>query len=312
MNEKTINENYDDALKSLKQINNEMFYDNLKERLEKNLKNYEESYSENVKKVKDMETIINRLPMQLENQSKEFSARLINNSNQKLEETSGRLNELYSEQIDGYNVILKTGIQSFQKLGLAFENVYNAFNTGVTSFIKKDEELLKSYQLWIKNSELTLKEHRKELDIQINAQLKQNEAFLSKNYESIYELLKEERSKLTVSLEEMIKIFTLEIVKESEKIVDALNEIYSKLREVIEDNFNKTEVNLTNLNETTNNNISEFKFDVKNQIDNLEKSINEKFEYHRLINDKKSKLIQRMGIGILILQIIIAISQIMR
>jgi Xaa-Pro aminopeptidase len=171
---------YDQAVQSLKTINNELFYDELKTNLEKHENKMQREYEKVQKLLEDWRTTIESVPTQLSLKAEVANRYMLDLQEENMEKLNEDVAALFTEKL-----------QDFQQ---------NLSNMG--KFQKNLQIIYKMYKELYENQ-----------SDNYEAQLEKQDASLKEFQHKFMTLMDEEWQKQTVSLEGKIEAFTSEIKK---------------------------------------------------------------------------------------------------
>jgi hypothetical protein len=169
---------YDQAVQSLKTINNELFYDELKTNLEKHENKMQREYEKVQKLLEDWRTTVESVPTQLSLKVEEANKHTLDLQEENLDKLTEDVTTLFTEKLQAFQQVL-SNMGKFQK---NLQTIYKMY-----------KEL-----------------HDKQSD-NYEAQLEKQDASLKEFQHKFMALMDEEWQKQTVSLEGKVEAFASEI-----------------------------------------------------------------------------------------------------
>lgn len=119
----TIDQSYDKALDSLRRINNDLFYDELKKNLEKTARKLEKNYETTTSKVTLMDRNVNKLVLDLEQALQTMKVDFVNRSQEVLERTNNEILNSFQKQEAKTEQVLKNFVALQKKLFETYQNL---------------------------------------------------------------------------------------------------------------------------------------------------------------------------------------------
>ena len=294
----TVEQSFKEAKDALYKINNELFYEELKDNLKETADRLEDKYSNATRQIDSMSSKVGRLVLEFEDKFEGIQREFITSSEETLESLNSRVSSLHQEQNENNNQVLDNFVSLQQEfLGLI-----------------RDLENLKAQQDKQYHQHLIRQNQSFE---QLHNELKEELMTFTNNH-NVYSL------KQTQQLNDTFNQFVKKMEEEQEKHLSVLKVSAERRNKVLIDNLTtnqkEIETSLSSLAELANQHYDELKINRKELHSKLMDSQNQRKELNEQIEDKLSrqddenrkmyKRLMGIGAGITTLQVVLIILQV--
>lgn len=291
----TIDQSFNKAKDALRQINNELFYTELKDDFEVTIKKLEKNYSNTSNKLKSMDSSVGKLVVDFEESFKGIRSDFIDSSHSMLESTKNELISLFEEQGENSNQVL----DNFIELQKRFLTVYQDLDR-----LKNDQD--KRFAEFLDQQRITFEESTTRLKVRFNDLIEKQDSTSSQR---------------TQELNEAYEKFMTRLKEEYRNHISNLTEANQKHNQLVKDKLTtyqkELEQNLSDSNESTTrqyDNIHTQLADVESRLHTIQTEQKSQFEQlvEQLANkdtkDKRTyKLLLGMGAGIAAVQVVLVV-----
>ncbi|WP_100407888.1 hypothetical protein [Bacillus solitudinis] len=199
MSKQDVNKDYNQAVQSLKQLNNELFYNDLKTRMTDSINRYEESFDKSTEALEKMEMMTQRLPSALGEELKKVTELFILNSSDAVENTTKKVEDIFHNR----EQVLKNMSAHFEKILQNYVKLQGLSKSQV-------EEQLNALKEYVENEKNEWKQHRQELMQLLTSLIKENNKtttdFFQTKIDSIDNISKRHQSSLNTLLDDVTLI----------------------------------------------------------------------------------------------------------
>ena len=294
----TVEQSFKEAKDALYKINNELFYEELKDNLKETADRLEDKYSNATRQIDSMSSKVGRLVLEFEDKFEGIQREFITSSEETLESLNSRVSSLHQEQNENNNQVLDNFVSLQQEfLGLI-----------------RDLENLKAQQDKQYHQHLIRQNQSFE---QLHNELKEELMTFTNNH-NVYSL------KQTQQLNDTFNQFVKKMEEEQEKHLSDLKVSAERRNKILIDNLTtnqkEIETSLSSLAELANQHYDELKINRKELHSKLMDSQNQRKELNEQIEDKLSrqddenrkmyKRLMGIGAGITTLQVVLIILQV--
>jgi hypothetical protein len=263
---------YDQAVQSLKTINNELFYDELKTNLEKHENKMQREYDKVQKLLEDWGTTVESIPAQLSLKVEEANRHTLDLQEENLEKLNEDVTALFTEKQQAFQQVL-VNLGKFQK---NLQTIYKMYK----EMVDKQSD---NYAVQLEKQDTSLKEF----------------------HHNFMTLIDEEMKKQTLSLEGKFEAFTSEIKDlqetKSERLLASIQaseqRITSEIEQFIHNFENVNKINETKLQEQFQG-ISEVAATQAEQHDTATQRLIEQMGMQVRETERKYSILKKIVIGL--------------
>lgn len=293
----TIDQSFNEAMDSLRQINNELFYKELKENMDETITKLEKNYSNTSNKLKSMDSSVGKLVVDFEESFKDMRSDFVDSSQSMLESVSNELVSLFAEQREDTNQVL----DNFVELQKRFLAVHQDLDILRKDQDKRFTEFLERQQSAFEGATTRLKE-------QFDTFIEKQDSATSQRAQELNEMYEHFMRRLEADYKEHILKLTEANKRHNQFVVDKLT-TYQKV----------FETNLSNSRESIKRQYEQMYTqlgDVESKLQTIQ--IEQKNQFNQLIEklsnkDNKDKQAHKrllgIGIGIVVVQLVLVVLQ---
>ena len=291
----TIDQSFNKAKDALRQINNELFYSELKEDLDVTIKKLEKNYSNTANKLKSMDSSVGKLVVDFEESFRAIRSDFVDSSQSMLDSTKNELISLFEEQGENSNQVL----DNFIELQKRFLGVYQDLDRLKSAQDKRLTEFLDQQRITFEESTTLLKVQFNDLIEKQDSTSSERTRELNEAYEKFMTRLKEEYQKHILNLQEANQ-------KHNQLVTDKLTTYQKELETNLSDShesiirqYDHTHTQLADVESK----LHVIQTEQKSQFDQLVEKLADKDT-----KDKRAhKLLLGIGAGIAALQVVLVV-----
>lgn len=199
---------YDQAVQSLKTLNNELFYDELKTNLEKHENKMQRKYEKVHKLLEDWKTTIESVPIQLSLKVEDVNKQALDLQEESLEKLNEDVTALFTEKLQAFQQVI-VNMGKFQK------NLHTIYKKS-KEMVEKQGEL---YEAQLEKQDASLKEFQQNVIRLINEEIEEQTSFLEGKVEGITSEIKNLLESKSVQLHNLIQASEQTITAELEQFL---------------------------------------------------------------------------------------------
>lgn len=320
-----VHDIYNLAIEELKQVNDELFYNDLKQKLDDNLQRYEKGYNDILRITIEMDGVIKKIPNHIMVLYEESSEKIINNANEELQQTSERISQKYDEQIEIFSHALYDETINLNNIRATFDVLYHNINASHNSFVEEQKNINEAQSQWLLDANSNLEVHRhqlnKELGEKFDVQLElltDKLKYQINHIDALYEntittqkTIKKSIEEANLELMEEIRISKEATMQDNVKshamVVYNMNELNKTIKEDIIKGYTSL-VDEGNKTRKLHKDIMEQMLaDIEEKLGTKEKIFLDKFQQHKDYVNRKNRVLQWNSVAIMLLQVIILI-----
>jgi len=208
------NQLYDQAVQSLKTLNNDLFYDELKTNLEKHENKMEKEYQKVQKLLEDWNTTLESVPSNLSHQLEEVNQHLLDLQDANHDKLNKEVIELFNEKQQAFTQIL-TSMQTFQKhlqeIYTIYKDLFDKQNDAYEAQLHSQQTQFQEFQQEM-TKQLSLEVHNQTVIVagKVDSQITELKSLMEKNLQSFTINLQTYHQKIILDIEQVTNMLEIE------------------------------------------------------------------------------------------------------